>query len=145
MKCLLSLPPSQPAPFHFNYFFVHSPLLKDKDKNKISLGTSCGTNSSHLLLLCHLLCLCALALPMHVCCLFRLQALGDCLTVLLVPYHSLTLLLVGFKLLSSETQQNVRSSTPREVSQELLLLLNFLHLCCKQGCSFQRPHFSTAL
>jgi len=52
MKFLPSFSPSQPPPFLFNYLFGHPPILKERDKNKIILGSNSGTNSSHLLLLC---------------------------------------------------------------------------------------------
>lgn len=99
-KFLQSLPPSQPLPFLFNNLFGHS---KERDKNKISLGSNCITNNSHLLLLCHLLCSCDLHLPLHLCCLFRQQALGGCLPSIFVQYQSPSLLLTGFWLLPSQT------------------------------------------
>lgn len=88
------LPPSQPFHFLFNYFFDRAPIFKERDRSKISLRTNCGTNNSHLLLLYNLLCLC---LTLHLCCLFRLQALEDCLTVMFIQYHGLALLLLNCK------------------------------------------------
>lgn len=63
MKFLPSLPPSYPPHFLFNYFYGHLLILKERDKNLKSLGSACGTNSRHLLLLCYLLCMCVLSLP----------------------------------------------------------------------------------